>query len=110
MKKSTVFFLIIALLCLGTGGVGSIYYYQQSQNLIKKSSYETYTNKDLKNQENLVVKVTGGTAITIEPSDDEEFHLEQLSYFRDNHVTWKINEGDGTTTIALAYQASAKPK
>lgn len=110
MKKRTILLLVTAISCIGIGSVGSIYYFQKGQDLIKTTTNESYQVKHPEDQKHLEVTVSNSSHIILEPSDDQQFHINQTTYFNDRSLDWSITEENQGTNLTISKKAADRPK
>lgn len=103
MKKVTIFFLIIGVLAMAAGGIGSAVFYQRAKTSMVKNQQETYTIKNKKDIKELHLTLSGNVTYILHPATDNQITMNTQS-----SVTAPINssldakESNGTLAVSVS--------
>ncbi|MBL1227661.1 DUF4097 family beta strand repeat protein [Enterococcus sp. BWB1-3] len=103
MKKVTIFFLILGILAIAVGGIGSAVFYQRAKISMVKNQQEAYTIKNKKDIKELHLTLSGNAAYILRSSTDN-----QVSMNTQSSVTTPINssfdakESKETLTVSVS--------
>lgn len=102
MKKTTIFFLVVGVLAIGVGGIGSAVFYQKAKTSMVQSMHEKYTIKNKQKIKEVHLNLSGNANYVINSSTDDTIAMNARS-----SVTAPINgsleakETDDTLTVTV---------
>ena len=102
MKKTTIFFLIIGILAMAVGGVGSAVFYQRAKTTMINDFHDTYTIKNRTSLKEVRLTLSGNANYSISPSDDGTVTMDgQSSVTTPLDGTLKASEANDILTVTV---------
>lgn len=102
MKKVTIFFLIIGILAMAVGGIGSAVFYQKAKASMVQTQHETYTIKNKKAVKELHLTLSGNANYVLYPSTDNQVSMNtQSSVTAPINGTFDAKEANGTLAVSV---------
>lgn len=101
MKKRTVYFLIIGIICVVVGSLGSIFYVKQIRHTEKQVKIIEYPLNEQEKSESVHLKLTGNTSLTVKTAKTDTIKMSTNTPFYPTTNTMEVKNTDQTLTIDM---------
>lgn len=102
MKKTTIFFLLIGILTMAVGGIGSAIFYQRAQSSMIEHINDSYTIKNKDKIKTLNLKLAGNADYVIQGTTENTISMEATSSVTEPlKGSLDVDESSDTLTVSV---------